>query len=214
MSHDEKSRFPVSSLPVVRGRSQETLVPVTAVSKSIFLGLTAGARAKYEKSLAVAEEARLRRVIASEEIAYRQTTLPERWTRRIQGEDDEAQLASLENLTAMERLQLERDQIVYARERVKLEAQLHQNQLNRTLVADEVEEEESVTAEQLAGNLTVLKSYIDGLKADKQLLINVEASGQDSTWQEVQEITQTITQYEVLYRELHGNYTKFILGIA
>jgi hypothetical protein len=189
-------------------------VPATAISKTLFLGLTAGTRAKFEKSLAVAEEARLRRVIASEEIAYRQTTIDERWTRRMQAEDESAALSSLENLTAQERLMLERDQIAYARQNTQLEAKLENNRLTRALEADTAEEDEGITVEELAEQLKVLKVYIDGLKADKKALVGGGGEAEDGTWQEVQELSNSIAHYDALYREMHGNYTKHILGIA
>jgi hypothetical protein len=189
-------------------------IPATAISKTIFLGLTAGARAKFEKSLAVAEEARLRRVIASEEIAYRQTTIDERWTRRMQAEDESAALSSLENMTAQDQLLLERDQIAYARQNTKLEAQLENNRLTRALEADEAEEDEGITVEELAENLTILKSYIEGLKADKKALMEGGGEDQDGTWQQVQELSNNITHYDALYREMHSNYTKHVLGIV
>jgi hypothetical protein len=153
-------------------------------------------------------------VIASEEIAYRETTLPERWTRRMQAEGEDAQLASLQNMTAQDRLSFEREQIAYARKDAQLEAELRQRQLSKQLEEDDEQEDEGISAEQLADNLTVLKSYIDGLKADKQQLINNEGTEEGGTWQEAQELAETITQYEALYRELHGNYTRFKLGIA
>lgn len=215
MASDEASKKKLVIIQNERSLSDIRQIPPTTLSQTGFFGFSASSIARREKALAVAEEARLRRVIASQEIAYLEGTVFERLERRRQAEGEEAALASLQRALEKDALLSKREAIAQDREERQLESLIRTQHLELALLELlEGEQEEEISPEDLVEKLSVLREYLTNLELEKADLVQREAKGEAVSWNMMQEIVDKIEQYKAIYRGIHEDYTKAILGIA
>ena len=201
-----------AALAVIREAPRVPVSPAASRSSVPFIGFTANGLARHEKGLAVAEEARLRRLQASDDIAYHQATTEERWAVRYTNDQNNAVLESLRTQNDIARAQSESEAIKANRDQDKLSTQTRTLQLEKELAneqADGEDDENETAQEYYETRLDILKDAIATLNLEKDELLKDEAN-----WRDVQSINEQITEYTQIHRQLHSEFTKLMLGIA